>query len=204
MSKRIIERVGEEQTALNGQKMTIIIYRSNSNLDVKFEDGTIVKHKQYIDFKRGKIRNPNKSSYSKRHQTKIGETRLNYQNMPMTITDYKNNTNVDVKFADGMVVKNKPYRAFITGRITNPNLKVYKTSKHIRKDRTGLKTKATNGQEMTIINYRGILDIDVQFEDGTIVEHKTFGNFQTGKIRNPNASGTSNIKAVKVLPYVCS
>ena len=43
-----------------------------------------------------------------------------------------------------------------------------------------------NGEEMTIVRYGGVNDIDVQFvKDGTIVEHKQYGNFKTGSISNP-------------------
>ena len=38
----IVDRTGETATALNGQKMTIVAYRSSRDMDVQFEDGTIV------------------------------------------------------------------------------------------------------------------------------------------------------------------
>ena len=39
---------------------------------------------------------------------------------------------------------------------------------------------------MTIIKYRKYKNIDIQFEDGTIIKHKRYDNFLNGKIRNPN------------------
>ena len=42
-----------------------------------------------------------------------------------------------------------------------------------------------NGEEMRIIRYGSYADIDVQFADGTIVEHRTCSNFKAGKIKNP-------------------
>ena len=42
-----------------------------------------------------------------------------------------------------------------------------------------------NGEEMRIIRYGGKADIDVQFEDGTIIEHKRYDHFKEGKIKNP-------------------
>ena len=39
---------------------------------------------------------------------------------------------------------------------------------------------------MTIIVYRGVNDIDVQFEDGYVARHKQYNSFKHGKIRNPN------------------
>ena len=43
----------------------------------------------------------------------------------------------------------------------------------------------TNGERMTIVRYGNYADIDVQFEDGTIVEHKRYDHFKTGQIKNP-------------------
>ncbi len=45
---------------------------------------------------------------------------------------------------------------------------------------------ANNGQKFTITAFRDRNDIDGQFEDGTIVEHKSYLNFQRGNIKNPN------------------
>ena len=42
-----------------------------------------------------------------------------------------------------------------------------------------------NGERMTIVRYGGARDIDVQFDDGTIVEHKQYNDFLKGSIKNP-------------------
>ena len=42
-----------------------------------------------------------------------------------------------------------------------------------------------NGERMTIVRYGNYYDIDVQFDDGTIVEHRTHGDFKKGNIKNP-------------------
>jgi hypothetical protein len=41
-------------------------------------------------------------------------------------------------------------------------------------------------EEMKIINYRDIYDIDIQFSDGTIIYNKRYDHFKDGKIKNPN------------------
>ena len=41
------------------------------------------------------------------------------------------------------------------------------------------------GERMTIVRYGGRNDIDVQFDDGTIVEHKAYCSFKKGSIKNP-------------------
>lgn len=53
-------------------------------------------------------------------------------------------------------------------------------------DRIGETRIMANGQKATIIAYRKADDIDIQFEDGTINEHKRYGAFLKGKIGNPN------------------
>lgn len=51
--------IGQKSQATNGQMMEIIKYVKSSNIDVKFEDGTIVRNKTYGAFKNGNIKNPN-------------------------------------------------------------------------------------------------------------------------------------------------
>lgn len=42
-----------------------------------------------------------------------------------------------------------------------------------------------NGERMTIVRYGGTRDIDVQFDDGTVVEHREYSAFKKGQIKNP-------------------
>lgn len=57
--KEVINKIGEEIISNQGMLMKIIAYRKNSDIDVVFEDGTIVSNKSYSEFKIGGIRNPN-------------------------------------------------------------------------------------------------------------------------------------------------
>ena len=57
MSKKI-DRTGEVGVNNDGEKMVIIRYGSSTDIDVEFEDGTIVEHREYGDFKKGTIKNP--------------------------------------------------------------------------------------------------------------------------------------------------
>lgn len=52
-------------------------------------------------------------------------------------------------------------------------------------DRTGEIGVNNDGERMTIVRYGGRRDIDVQFEDGTIVENRQYNNFKRGEIKNP-------------------
>lgn len=53
------------------------------------------------------------------------------------------------------------------------------------KQRLGQQVQNGNGELMTIIAYRGSKDVDVQFEDGTVVEHVLYQNFVKGYIEKP-------------------
>ena len=52
-------------------------------------------------------------------------------------------------------------------------------------DRTNEIGVNNNGERMIIIRYGYRRDIDVQFDDGTIVEHRAYKDFLKGSIRNP-------------------
>lgn len=51
-------RIGEINYSTEKQKMKIIEYKGYHNITIEFEDGTIVRNKEYKEFRNGKIRNP--------------------------------------------------------------------------------------------------------------------------------------------------
>jgi DNA-directed RNA polymerase subunit RPC12/RpoP len=59
---------------------------------------------------------------------------------------------------------------------------------YTRQNREGQEVISNSGQKMKVLHYRKATDIDVQFEDGTIVEHRSYYSFLKGRIRNPNFS----------------
>ena len=179
-----IDRTGETNIATNKQKITIIEYRNWNDIDVRFEDDTIVKNKRYDAFKRGDIKNPNyKYKNIRKNKTdRINKTNIAKNGQRMTIIEYRKCNDIDIKFEDGTIVKHKSYNTFQKGEIKNPNLQ----HTLIKKDKVNETNIATNGQKMTIIKYRKYNDIDVQFEDGSVVTHKDYKSFKKGNIKNPN------------------
>jgi hypothetical protein len=118
MSKNI-DRVGETNVANNGMKMEIITYRGVNDIDIQFEDGTIVNNAKYNTFKNGTIKNPNAPKSNLKSM--VGETNVSKNGQKMTIIEYRNANDIDIQFEDGTIVKSKPYISFKRGMIKLPN-----------------------------------------------------------------------------------
>lgn len=199
------QHIGKEHVASNNQIMKIIAYRSFDDIDVMFEDGTIREHVRYGNFCKGTIANPNapkekvyKKTYSKKdyydeyNNPHIGKEAIASNGQKMYIIAYRSASDIDVKFEDGTIREHVRYGNFDKGTIANPNVpkeKTYNKKRYIdelNNPHIGKTSMSSNGQMMTIIAYRGVTDIDVRFEDGSIREHVRYGNFSKGTIANPN------------------
>ena len=195
-------RVGEVNRAKNGMLMKIIAYRSSQDIDIQFEDGVIIENKDYRSFKEGEVGHPERV-YSK---MRVGEEVTNKQGEHLKLICYRNSTDVDIQFDDGTILKHKNYGKFKKGLIFKPeDLKV---------SRLGEENISKDGMRMCIINYRSATDIDVQFEDGTILYRKTYYNFKKGllssnsltkndkaNVRLGEESIASNGMKIKVIAY---
>lgn len=115
--KVVIERVGEVNTANNGQKMEIIGYRNNGDIDIKFEDGTVVSNRRYQEFQKGSIRNPNIAKVTNKKNIRLGEENVTRSGLKIKIIAYRGASDIDVQFEDGSIVTNKTYVNFKKGLI---------------------------------------------------------------------------------------
>ena len=168
------DRLGKTKMMSCGMEATIIRYGGATDIDVCFEDGTVVEHRTYGSFKKGEIAKRNVKASA---ETRLGETRMMNCGMKATIIRYGKYRDIDVRFEDGTVAKNRGYRDFKKGEIANPKNKA---------SRLGETSMMNCGMEATIIRYGGATDIDVRFEDGAVAEHKVYGVFKRGEIANPN------------------
>ena len=109
---------------------------------------------------------------------RLGETRMMNCGMKATVIRYGGYNDIDARFEDGAVAEYKTYESFKKGSIAHPN-----TTAEARLGETRM---MNCGMEATIIRYGGSTDIDVCFEDGTMIEHKTYDLFKRGVIVNPN------------------
>ena len=170
-------RLGETRMMNCGMKATIIRYENNRDIDICFEDGAIAKCKGYKEFKKGSIAHPSTTA-----EARLGETQMMNCGMEATIIRYNTGKDIDLRFEDGTIAKCKSYKSFKKGEIANQNMKVS------AEDRLGETRMMNCGMEATIIRYNGAFDIDVRFEDGTVVEHKSYSKFKKGTIAHRSLS----------------
>jgi len=175
------KRVGEKSIASNGQQMEIIKYTNADDINVKFEDGTIVEHKSYHNFKKGKIGNPNKK-YCGLFKDRTGETIKARNGQMMTIIKYPNNQNMTVQFDDGTIVEHCVYGNFKRGLIQNPN-NIYTDNikKEYKKfyERQRFQDNITK-EWYTVILYKNHNDVTVKFDSGEIREHLVMSKVRRG------------------------
>ena len=161
------DRVGEVNYTSDGKKLTIIAYRNNMDLDIKIEDDIVITNIRYSTFKRGNM-------LTLLQKIRVGEVSYNNNGQKMTIIVYRNFEDIDVQFEDGNIAYHKRYDNFKKGKIANKNSRVGEISFN------------NKGQKMIIVKYVNCNDIDVKFEDDTVVTHKTYRNFILGNICKPN------------------
>ena len=180
-------KIGEESISTKGQKMTIIEYRNTEDLDIQFEDGTIVRHKYYKCFLRGTVTNPNYNI-----SQRIGMKKVMSNGQIATLIQYSGCSDVTIRFEDGTIAEHVSFKAFKEGFVRNPN---YTTVKN--KERIGESHIQTCGMSCRIVSYRGASDMDVEFEDGEKVCNVKYTSFTKGYVRHPIYKGSR--KALNII-----
>ena len=117
-------KVGERLNSINHNKLgeifKIIRYKNARDIDVQFEDGSIVKNKKYTEFEKGSIL---KDNWIYKY---LNEEKINNQGCLMKIINInKKVDDIDIQFIDkyGYISKNKTYSNFKNGSINNPYAK---------------------------------------------------------------------------------
>lgn len=180
------DRIGETNTSYYGQKVTIVGYRSCEDIDVEFEDGVRVEHAKYVNFKSGRMKNPDFHKVCR-----VGETRKAKNGLMMTIIKYRTWHDLDVQFEDGVVV-NTYYNTFCSGRVAHPTVKTDTHTYH-----TGETGIAVCGLKMEVIDYKDCYDSTIRFEDGYTVEHQRYHYFKKGLIKHPFPYKIGSVKMIK-------
>lgn len=185
-AQKIIENqnkwVGTTRIMQNGKKATIIAYRRAHDIDIQFEDGLIIAHKQLNDFVRGQIRHP---IYSQKIDKKVGMIVNSKKWGKIECIDYKKDGDFDVLFHDcnNFVRKHcSGWKHFLAGSISP----YYRKRIPFGIGRTSV--SIYTNQKMTVVEIDPVTkEYKVQFEDGYITDWVKGGTsrFISGHIGNP-------------------
>ena len=175
-------RVGQTKTLPDGTVLTVVAYRKRDDIDILRSDGTLIKHTSYRTFMR-----TTGSSKMKGKLAHIGEKSTASNGMEIEIVEYRTNKDIDVRFSDGYLVEHTTLSNFRAGNIGHPatyRKRPNQIQRHAE-SRIGEVNYNNSGMRMTLIAYRNRNDVDIQYDDGTIVEHKSYSEFKKGNIGYP-------------------
>lgn len=210
-----------------GMRARCKCYRSNRDIDVEFEDGTVIEHRSAGDFVRGKVFNPNvRNKY-------VGLVVPQPGGHTAECIACRGWDDIDIRFEDGVVIEHIIRRRFLEGIVRHPSVysdyigqelttldgrhcvcTAYRSAKDVdvvlddgtelkgyghgyftgweivkigqTKSIVGAVAPADCGMNAKCIADRGFYDIDIQFDDGTVVTGVTRRNFLNGAVPNPN------------------
>lgn len=183
-------RVGQSRISKWGEKMTIIKWKDASHVTIQFDNGDIVETDSKGFYQNG-VQSP---TYKKQqYQYRVGETRCNNNGQQMRIIAYNKSDDITVEFETGEIREHVTYASFCEGAL----LPTPVHAKYTEKDALHQTRIAKNGQRMTVTGFRRSYDIDVTFEDGTVVHGVRYADFLSGHVHNPSIEPptTAMIKA---------
>lgn len=172
-------RVGLTRKMNNGIDATIIAYKNENDIDIQFDTGEIKRGVRYGNFLRGSIA-------TNERFCKVGQINTMSNGMKATITQYRNYQDIDIEFEDGKKREHVRYKEFLYGRIAynaRDELSITKIGETVFHKKTGML--------LTLVCYRNATDIDLEFEDGALVNHKTYYCFKKGIVQYPIANYVS-------------
>ena len=165
-------RLGERQQMSTGRWCTVSAYRNWRDMDVLFDDGELVEGVTYKKFSNKTIKTPKDKPTP---VPLVGQTKRANNGLMMTIIAARGRLDIDVEFEDGYIQYNTRYSNFTNGNVPYPRERL----------RVGETRRMNNGLLATIEAYHSTDDMEVRFEDGCLVKHKTYGSFRNGYIGHP-------------------
>lgn len=99
------------RTNKNGYNMRLLNYRSSTDVDIIFEDGTVAYNKMYYDFDRCKIPHP---KYKTLKADKLAKIK---QNGIKDVIRYENMSDFDIELIDGTILHKVSYQRCTSGDI---------------------------------------------------------------------------------------
>lgn len=160
-----------------GHRALVTKINNNYTINVMFDDGKLVENATQDDF----INRCIPHSSSQNLSEKINESKQMNCGMIAKIINFRNNFDLDVKFVDGTIVYNITYDMFEKGIINNPN---YTLQKKQKDERTHMTKMMNCGLKAKIVEYRKANDIDIMFEDGTVLKNQSYHAFVKKSIKH--------------------
>lgn len=113
--------IGERKLQKRGMFAEIISCVDANHIDVRFDDGTVVKNRKYYDFVSGVIGNPNLSpARNTKAAERLGEVRVMKDGRSGTVVKYRNAGDIDIDFGEGKIARHKTYANFCAGSVRGP------------------------------------------------------------------------------------
>ena len=162
--------LGESRIMNCGMACIVIDDNGHNDISVRFEDGTVVRHRKRQEFRNGGIDNPNIDRNSL-----IGISKKMKCGMECTVIEDKGANDISIRFEDGYERHHLRREYFKKGTISNPNMNSL----------VGQKRVMNCGMECEVISDKGYKNIDVKFSDGTILKKQRRDAFNNGNIKNP-------------------
>lgn len=178
----IEEKMNTVYTNKKGLTCKIIKYRSFHDVDVIFEDGTIKENVGCDNLASGEFAHP-KDMPDAKHR--IGLTRSNKENILATVIQYNSANDFTIQFQDGTTKHLSTWRTFDNGDFSYEHQEHFKLSDGEIEKRKQITIINNSGYQMKLLNYRSTSDIDVIFDDGSIVTNKSYNEFIKGNISHP-------------------
>lgn len=107
------DRTGERAKMKCGLEAVIVRYRSSTDMDVEFSDGSLLTGAQYHSFMCRTLR-----PCLNRSIERIGEKRVMKCGLEAEVIAYRNANDIDLRFSDGRIHKNAAYHNFKNGRVS--------------------------------------------------------------------------------------
>ena len=123
----------------------------------------------------------------------IGETKKMACGLTATIIAWRTYNDIDVRFDNGFIKEHTSYSLFKSGKMTT---KTVSSADELVQKYLHEKKMMNCGYECEIVAIRSMKDIDVQWHEGTVTEHRTYNDFSQGKIRVPAKVKWMHQKAV--------
>ena len=179
----IKEKMNAIYTSSTGVQCRIVNYRNFHDVDVQFlRDGKIREHLDYRNLQTGQFSHPDDLPNA---NNRIGQQRTNKNGVAATVIEYISAQDFTIQLPDGSTKHLSTWKDFNEGNFSEMYVDNYKISNFEKEKRKQDIIKNTSGYSMKILNYRTNSDIDVIFEDDTIVKNKTYYNFKNGNIVHP-------------------